>query len=220
MGKVLTNRDWDRVEYIFRKKGAVVLDDFLKPGLCEELHKFAVMFKKRDVLYLDYRSLKLAPNQWDEWFPLLQDIVDESRECIPFLNKLKFNRGWYFDYDYISNGVLPHCDPGSQITTNLWVTPDKAMIPHETEERNGLSIWREHKLNVENLNGLVSQSELNHDRRMYVPYKCNRLAIFPSTFAHASAKVRTHTHRENVRVNYTLMYGDIRDGHYKDVASS
>jgi len=185
-GNVLQNQNWEFINSEHKKHNYVVIDNFLKPEYALRLRDFVLYINKRHDYYGEYAAINFQPEQKNYlWFSLLSNIVIESLLNIECLKTTSFNRAWAFIYNEICRGIPPHIDTNSDITLNLWVTPNDCLV--QEKEQNGLVIY-------ESLKEIV------------VPYEFNRLVIFNSATMHKSQNVVAKTGYKNKRINYTFLF--------------
>jgi hypothetical protein len=205
------NIDWQKVNRDYAINQICVIDDFLKPEYANRLKEFALFFSKKEDFYRDYAAINFYRHDKNRiWFPLLSNVVDESKKNMECLRRLKFERGWAFIYENESNGVNIHADEAA-VNLNLWVTPEESII--FGPNKNGLDVWKIHPpkdWDYETYNRTPEKSALyileKNAERISIPYKWNRLVMFNSMFFHKTQYVTSKPGYENRRINYTFLY--------------
>ena len=206
---VFNDIDWDSVSKKLMKNNYVVLDDVLKEEYCDRLYYFGLSHNIRE----DVRPGSTVLNFLKEkkrWFSLLSNITDELTKN--FKNNYRFSRGWQILFDTMCEGIGLHIDPQSDITMNLWVTPDENCIYDIDEYANGLVIfdqenpndWSDRESNVR----ILSLIEKNKSKAHYIKHRRNRLVIFKSNLYHKTFCVHTKPGYENRRVSYAFLFLD------------
>lgn len=193
----INRKNWFFYNILFKLKGYIVVDNFLKEDVCEYLREYMLNNNDHNQIYSDYKAIDIV-NIPD----LTKSILD-----IPMLKNKNFLRSWSFIYDNQSRGVLPHADPAS-INVNIWVTPDHSILD---ETKNGLNIWTVETPSDwtwEDYNTDRSKIEcfLGGKKNINIKYKYNRAIIFKSKYFHSTSEVSTKPGHENKRINYTFLF--------------
>lgn len=184
--KILSSQDWDKINREYMINNYVVIDNYLHSEYLNRIRNFVLHINKRHDYYGEYAAVNFHPNSQNTfWFPILSNIVIESKTNLECLEHTEFNRGWAFIYNQICNGIPLHVDANSNVTLNLWVTPEDCLL--SDENHNGLIIY-------------------NNDKEIIIPYKCNRLVIFDSKKFHKSQNVRSKTGYTNKRINFAFLF--------------
>lgn len=204
------NQNWDEITKNFITNNVTVIDNFLQPEFANRLREFYLYYNYRHDIYKDYASINFYRENNKSWFPILSNIVDETKQLINFLHDYSFRRAWAFIYENTSDGVCIHADSAS-ININLWVTPEESIISEP--ECNGLNIWKifppdDWDYETYNRNPIISKKYIdeNNAEKISIDYKFNRAMIFNSKFFHQTQPVRTKSGYENRRINYTFLF--------------
>ena len=184
--KVLLDQNWDKINLEYSSNNCVVIDNFLKPEIITRLRDFVLYINKRHDYYGEYAAVNFHPkNNNTFWFPILSNIVLESKEQLNCLSKTQFNRGWAFIYNEICSGIPIHADEHSDVTLNLWVTPDECLL--SDDNHNGLIVYDQNKVLV-------------------IPYQFNRMVVFKSKRLHKSQDVLCKSGYKNKRINFAFLF--------------
>jgi len=206
------NLDWSMLNNTYNTFGYVVIDNFLNEEYILRLRDFVLYFNMRHDYYKDYAAINFTPNEL--WFPVLSNIVKETKEKLPFLSQLDIERAWAFIYNQTSYGVDIHADPGptkNSANLNFWVTPNESV--KQDTETNGLYIWDtappddwdyyEKNFKPDEVREFLKSTGKEPVR---INYGYNKAVIFNSLFYHKSQPVETLPGYENKRINYTFMF--------------
>lgn len=204
--------DWGKINIDYNENKFVVVDNFLDAEFIERLRDFVLYFNLRHDYYTDYAALNFTPNEL--WFPILSNIVKETKEKLPFLSKLDIERAWAFIYNQESYGVDIHADPGptpNSANLNFWATPNESVI--DEAETNGLYIWNteppsdwdyyDKNFKPDEVRDFLISTKKDPVK---IDYGYNRAVFFNSLFYHKSQPVKTLPGYENKRINYTFMF--------------
>lgn len=143
--------------------------------------------------------------------PLLTQVAAELRRALPnLLGPHPLQKLWAFKYDSKVSGIPIHADFAA-INVNFWLTPDDANLD---PAGGGLDIWDKEapadwdfsKFNndVPAIRRFLVESGA---RRLSIPYRQNRAAIFNSDLFHETAGVNFRPGYENRRINVTMLFG-------------
>ncbi len=180
-----------------------IVDNFFTEE-CLQALKYRMLFCKYfDKKYDGYYAIDYFPNQ-----DYLTDLI--VNEIQPKFNLPKFNRGWSFVYTENKDGVNVHCDP-SIINMNVWVSSDESVLD---QNKNGLDIYRllpPNNWERKDWNNNASKS-LEYIREMKISptkinYKSNRAIFFNGAYFHKTNQVSMKKGYENMRISYTLLFG-------------
>lgn len=204
--------DWQQLKDNYLQNKYVVIDNFLNEDFILRLKEFVLFFNLRHDYYADYAAINFRPNEL--WFPLLSNIVKETKEKLPFLSHLDIERAWAFIYNQESYGVDIHADPGPTLDSanlNFWATPNDS-VSNESDT-NGLYIWdTEPPSNWDYYDKNFKPEEVREFLKstgkdpVKIDYGYNRAVLFNSLFYHKSQPVKTLPGYENKRINYTFMF--------------
>lgn len=194
---LINNKNWFFYNLLFKLRGYVVIDNFLREDVCEYLRKYMLDNDDYSQIYSDYKAIDIVN------IPKLT----KNFSNISLLKNRKFLRSWSFIYDNQARGVLPHADPAS-INVNIWVTPDHSILD---KTKNGLTIWnieppRDWTWKDYNADRYKINCFLENKKSIDVKYKYNRAIIFKSKYFHSTSEVSTKPGHENKRINYTFLF--------------
>lgn len=190
------HHNWNEINEKFNKDRYVIVDNFLKPEYVERLRKFYLFLNIREDYWKDYEAINFFKKEGRIWFPLLTNISEEANKYLKFLNDIYFQRGWAFLYNNTAGGVGYHIDPGSDVTLNVWVTPEQCL--NMEKGKNGLIIAKTYNYET-----------VDNCEHINVEYCYNRAIIFDSMYLHRSQPISTLPGHENKKINYTFLYGKI-----------
>lgn len=196
---------WSDIEDQYVRDGVTYVDSLLDIQSIEALRMLALSIDFRHDVYQDYSALEFSRDTI--WPQALNDVVIELEHTM----SMTFKRGWFFIYDSRSEGVKIHVDPMSEMTVNLWVTPDECM--EGGVGFNGLDVWKikpkpEWGYDVSNGNTQICEQYIKeaNPELVRIDYKHNRAAIFNSDYLHQSQPVWTKEGAENRKINYALLF--------------
>ena len=206
-----TDIDWGFVHKEFQQHNVAIVDNFIDLKTINFLRDFAQKTQHRDTYYEGYSALEFNRNSPLPY--LMEELVKDSEKLVPLFKEKKFSRGWFFIYDYVSGGVGVHIDPLSDITMNLWVTPEDCV--DAGSGFNGLDIWKiypkpgwgyetslyDHQACLDYINEV--QPEL-----VSIEYKFNRAVFFNSSYFHRSQPVKFKEGLENRKINYAFLFNE------------
>jgi hypothetical protein len=203
--------DWLNIYNTYLKDNLVVVDNYLSDTYAARLREFVLFCNKKEDFYLDYAAINFYRDLPGRiWFPLLTEIVDQTKNRFALLRDLKFIRGWSFIYNNNSEGVNIHADDAS-INLNYWVTPNESL--YLNEGCNGLDIWKigppkDWSYGSYNRSPDLCKKYLQEHgaKPTSIAYSFNRLVIFNSMFFHKTQPVKAKPGYENRRINYTFLY--------------
>ena len=182
-------------------KGYIIIDNFFPDNICQELRYFSLSDKRID-------------HQWDGYVAKNFDIgngrttslkmVSDRYICpkISFLRKESYKRSWNLIMESVGKGVLPHIDPGSRYSFNIWLTPDYCV---EDKNKNGLRIYRKRYDKI-NYGGLVDKEFLKGVKYDIIPYRYNRAMVFGGNTIHETDYVSMKSGFDCQRISYTFLY--------------
>ena len=205
-----TDVDWDVICKQYHKLGVAVVDNFITDvSTLNFLRDYALKSTHRDAFYEGYSALDF--DKTEAHLYKIKKLSDAAQKTIPLLGNKQFSRGWFFIYDTESNGVSVHVDPHSEITVNLWVTPDECMIGEDS--CNGLNVWRiepkpEWGYDISNGNPGMCMEYIHQEQpeMVSVEYKFNRAVLFNSNYFHGSQPVKCKAGQDNRKINYALLF--------------
>lgn len=203
------NRDWAAVSREYEDEKIVIIDDFLNPTFVDRLRHFKLAINSYHNLFDGgYFSIKYKRGEF--WFPLLEKLIQDCEQYIPFLNTKEFIRGWSFLYEYECEGVSTHSDYES-VNLNMWVTRDESILNSETH--NGLDIWKIHppenwdkNKSNNDIVAIEKYLETEKPQLIKIKHKCNRAVLFDSRYFHKTQGVKTLERWQHKRINYTMMW--------------
>jgi len=206
------NVDWKKHSDDYLRNGYSVIDDVLKLEYLERLRKFVLYLNVRQDKYRNYAAVNYSKRKGDIWFSLMEKISDGLKERLKFLNDLNYQRSWSFIYESEAIGPTPHYDPGSIITTNLWVTPNECM--NLKPNYNGIEIWNvfysnasnENKYDPDLLKNVIEKIKEPSAKKISIGYKNNRMMFFNSGLIHRSQPISSKPGYENRKINFTFLY--------------
>lgn len=203
--------DLGSVRSKYEEHGICVIDDFIDIDTISFLRDFSLNTKYRDQIYKGYSALDFNRSQQLPY--LMMKLFNDCEEFLSPINNKKFSRGWFFIYDVISNGVGVHVDPLSDMTINIWVTPDSCV--DAGKGFNGLDIWKikpkpEWGYDISNGDDLTCLEYIEREQAemVQIEYKFNRAVLFNSNYFHRSQPVRFKSGEDNRKINYTLLFRD------------
>jgi hypothetical protein len=206
------NLDWKKIGEEYTKEKIVVVDNFLAANIAQRLKNYLLYLNIRQDIYPDYAAVNFYKKQGELWFPILTNIIKESKENCIFLSSYDFIRAWAFIYNNQSKGVPVHADPAA-INFNLWVTDNDSII--NIKDNNGLELWKVYpptEWTWEQYNGdkksIIQYLKEYEKDKISIEYKFNRVTIFDSKFFHKTQPVITKSGYENRRINYTFLFGN------------
>lgn len=199
------NLNWTAVEHQYVDKGVTFIDNMLDESSIAALRSFALSIDFRHDVYQDYSALEFSRD--GIWPQALNDVVNDLESVMG----MSFKRGWFFIYDNKSEGVKIHVDPLSEMTVNLWVTPDECM--EGGSGFNGLDLWRiepkpEWDYDISNGSTQLCEDYIKevNPELVTIEYRYNRAAIFKSNYFHQSQPVSTKAGADNRKINYALLF--------------
>lgn len=209
---ISTEIDWDVVCKQYYEQGVAVVDNIISDvSTLNFLREYALKSTHRDAFYEGYSASDF--DKTDIHLYKIKALTSAAQKTIPLLNNKHFSRGWFFIYDTESGGVGVHVDPHSDITLNLWVTPDECMSGDNG--CNGLNIWRiepkpEWGYDISNGNSAMCMEYIQQEQpeMVSVEYRFNRAVLFNSNYFHGSQPVRCRTGQENRKINYALLFNE------------
>jgi len=148
--------------------------------------------------------------------PVLMQVLQEVREKLPAIFGPHEPRiAWSYIYWSNASGLDMHVDDGA-VSVNLWLTPDDA---NRKPGGSGLRFWNraapkayfetaDQAEKVRILEAIVGEGGAEET---YVPYGCNRAAIFRSNMIHKTDATDFADGIENRRINVTMLFGTRRD---------
>tara|TARA_S200002703_G_scaffold84144_4_gene72565 strand:+ start:184 stop:789 length:606 start_codon:yes stop_codon:yes gene_type:complete len=181
-----------------------IIDNFFTKECFLALRYRMVFGKSFNKQYEGYLALDHYPNE-----DYLTDCIVSE---LNYKKKLpKFKRGWSFVYAQNTKGVHMHCDP-SEVNLNVWVSSDESV---DDKTKNGLNIYKIlPPLNWSrkdwNNDGSKAKDYIlsNNVKPIKIPYKSNRAIFFNGAYFHETNSVSMKPGRENMRVSYTLLFGN------------
>lgn len=202
---MINDINWSQVEDQYIKNGVTFIDNVLDENSIQALRNFALSVDFRHDVYNDYSALEFSRD--GIWPHVLDNIVVDLERIM----SMTFKRGWFFIYNNISEGVKIHVDPLSEMTVNLWVTPDECM--EGGTGYNGLDVWKikpkpEWGYDISNGNTQLCEEYIkeSNPEKVTIEYKFNRAAIFNSDYLHQSQPVWTKDGADNRKINYALLF--------------
>jgi|TARA_Y100000015_G_C2368562_1_gene78790 hypothetical protein len=185
-------------------KDIKIIDNFFSRECLLALRYRMIFNKFFDKKYDDYTASHYYPNQ----DYITDKIVEELNKKIDLP---QFQRGWSFLYFRNAKGVPIHCDP-SVINMNVWVSSDQSVAD---VNKNGLNIYRilpPSNWSRKDWNGNPLKAEKyiknNSVKPVKIPYKSNRAIFFNGAYFHETNEVSMKPGVENMRVSYTLLFGN------------
>lgn len=211
MPALLTQRNWNSVEAEYAEASRlhhVVIDDFLAPHACVELHR----------QLLGHPGWDLADTSADPAFlagrdaPELAGIGTALLHTLPtVLAGMELVEHWALLHQR-SSGLRRHFDVGA-VNVNLWLTPDEHNL---TPGRSGLVLYgvqRPEELSADDIKlpGWADRFFAHqHDgTEVQVPYRCNRAVLFRSALFHATDEGSFRaSDPPSCRMNLTMLFDD------------
>jgi hypothetical protein len=204
------NIDWELVHKQYHEQGVSVIDDFISDtSIIDFLRDFPLIVPHRDMFYrgysaLDFNKSRLLPSK-------IEMLIDSVQRASSVLSSKQFSRGWFFIYDTESDGVGVHVDPHSDITLNIWVTPDECT--EGGKGFNGLDIWRiepkpewDYQVSLYEHGKCMEYIHQEQAEMISVEYRFNRVVLFNSNYFHRSQPVKFKRGDENRKINYALLF--------------
>jgi hypothetical protein len=207
----LTPRNWNNVEAEYARASRlqhVVIDDFLTPDACAELHGQLLRHPGWNLADTGADSAYLAGRD----APELAAIGTAVLHALPtVLAGMELVEHWVLLHRR-SSGLGPHFDAGA-VNVNLWLTPDEHNL---TPGRAGLVLYgvqRPEELSADDikLSGWAREFfAREHDgTEVQIPYRCNRALLFRSALFHASDEGSFRaSDPPSCRMNLTLLFED------------
>ena len=188
------------------KDGFLVVDNFLPEEKCEYLRNFALNPPGNyHDHYKGYKAINFdnGNNEYSIKNLVYADIMPK----LDFLEKIVYDRSWFFVYDNESSGVPAHADP-SFINLNLWVTSNDCINDYT---KNGLKIYHKivgDKVSWEdyNKNQNFIQEQIKNCESTIIPYNYNRAVIFLGKLFHRTMGVSMKSGYNNRRISYTFLF--------------
>ena len=205
-----TDIDWELVCKQYHEQGVSVIDNFITDlSTINFLRDYALKSSYRDSFYSGYSALDFDSSQALPY--KLRMLADDAQKTLPVLNNKQFSRGWFFIYDSESNGVNIHVDPYSEITLNIWVTPDEGVS--SGKGFNGIDVWRiepkpEWGYDISNHEYDMCLDYVHQEQAdmISVEYRFKRAVMFNSNYFHRSQPVRCREGQDNRKINYALLF--------------
>lgn len=200
--------NWQEVSECYQHNQIAVVDNILNEEVCYRLRDFKLTTNYRDTIYEEggYEAINYPKTA----FSLLEKIIDEFNNKIPFVQDLEFQRAWSFIYNSNCNGVNIHADPAF-LNCNLWVTPNESII--NKLDHNGLNIWpiehppnwnhQQYNGNLQLVSNFINENNVNPIK---IEYRFNRCVFFNSKFFHQTQPVCFKNGHENKRINFTFLF--------------
>jgi hypothetical protein len=211
-GNTIINEDifnsdinWEEISKYFIKNNFVIVDEVLKEEYIERMRRFILFLNYRENIYSNYATINFKEKSENLWFPMLKIISMKLKEKISVIRDLNFLKAWAVIYDNVGEGTLPHIDPGSIITVNLWVTPNEC-VNHNTNF-NGLVLTDINPRPDENKDIYKNISKDDSIVKKVIPYNYNRMTIFRGSHLHFSQPTSTKFGYSNKKINYSFLYG-------------
>jgi len=199
-------------QYLHRRPGVVVVDDFLTAQALDELRAFCL----ESTIWSANRYMhgRLGAFFRDGFnCPLLLQIAEELRAALPNVigDRYPLRQMWGFKN---ASSVPPdssiHADFAA-VNVNFWITPDEANLDDTTGGFIVYEVDAPLDWDFATYNGrpdlITAYLRRHRARRMEIPYRSNRAIIFNSDLFHETAEVRFRPGYENRRVNITMLYG-------------
>ena len=188
-----------------------IVDDIFPESLCERLRQYTLSNKSGAILAHsgDYSATNFDMTEEND--PELKKASEIICSKVSLAHESRYLRSWYFVYDTISRGVVPHVDPGA-LTVNVWVTPEHCI---EDREKNGMRLYRDSRQKMNwsyyynssaEVQTYLTDKYLKGVKYDKIPYRYNRAIVFGGKTFHSTDYVHTKHGHENKRVNYAFLY--------------
>lgn len=224
---------------VYSQNKVLVIDDFLQPAALSELQAY---FQESTIWFEPKK--RYAGAYWSEGMhhPLLLKLARELRQY-HFISENPFlAQNWAYSYHnfHEEEGIGLHAD-GAVVNVNIWLTDDSSNLENniktsESNERDtgsiniptahgGMVIYRKPRLGNETFQQMQSEEfgkaylEGSEHDNITVPYRCNRIVIFPSDMWHASGISNFKKGHANRRINLTFLFGvlEVNEDHFAAV---
>jgi simple sugar transport system ATP-binding protein len=158
-----------RIDEIGRQYGLVVNPDAkvgdLSVGEQQRVELIKALFREADILILDEPTAVLTPGEVDEFFSVVQTLVDQGKSIIFITHKLREVLAVADRITVLSDGrVAGTADPATatqQTLANLMVGRDVVFRVEKGEARPGNTVMHIDHLSVEDERGVMTVNDLS-----------------------------------------------------------
>jgi len=212
-------------EYIQRRPGIAVIDQFLTRDALDELRAFCV--ESTVWFHNRYAHGRLGAFFQDGFnSALLLQIAEEVRAALPRVigDRYPLRQMWGFKNSLpLPAGVTTHADFAA-VNVNFWITPEEANLDDSTGGLVLYDVDAPMHWDFDTYNGSDSVGAYLRNQRsknVTIPYRQNRAIIFNSDLFHATDAVNFRDDYSSHRINVTMLYGDREeDTHHPQPARS
>ncbi len=198
--------------YLKHSVGLVVVDNLLKPEICEHVYRYA---SRSTIWHASDKQGGYVGAFMNDGLAcgLIYQIAQELRSSLPAIFQqalLKYM--WAFKYDSLRRGINVHGDQAA-INVNFWVTPDAANLDPQSGglivyDKKAPAHWSFEQMNLSDQTVRIYQFlDQSQAQAIRIPYRCNRAVIFCSDLFHATDYFRFQPDYLSRRINFTLLYG-------------
>lgn len=208
--EIIASRDWQSVLEAYQGSSPynyAVMDDFLEPGICQQLHQELLEDP-------GWRLQKSTPT------PLLSNMGPDIKTIFAIAEAIKASfPALFLDYDLVEHWALmyPHNSSGKvhsdigSVTVNIWLTPEEYNLDSSNGGLIFLDVKREPDSSSYDSLAYRWSEEYVRERTKgnieRVPYRYNRALLFDARTFHRSDNFYfANTSKESHRINLSLAF--------------